>query len=244
MKQPSFSSTVKEHLHEIPRKKKCCRHAFNDGCVIYDGDSSADLIKKGLKGLVCQECLQSFLAGIFVATGNISDPSKSYHLEFSVPDTNTADAISEVLCEAGFEEKRTIRKGRVILYFKNSTVIEDILGFMGASSGAFELMNAKIVREMRETTNRQVNCDAANISKTLSASEKHIRIINELKELGIFNSLTGDLKETAELRVSFPDISIADLGQKFSPPISKSGVKHRLDKIIDFYESQKSKESI
>ncbi|MBE6707754.1 MAG: DNA-binding protein WhiA [Ruminococcaceae bacterium] len=239
MKKDSFSSSVKEHLHEVPRKKKCCQHAFKDGCVIYNGSlSPATLVQKGLSGLVCHDCLSSFLAGLFVASGNISDPDKSYHLEFSIPDDDTADAISEVLTEAGFDAGRTIRKGRVILYFKNSTVIEDILGFIGASSGAFELMNAKIVREMRENTNRQVNCDAANISKTLSASERYIKVIDELKECGLFNSLTGDLKETAEMRTKFPDISIAELGQKFSPPISKSGVKHRLDKIIDFYESK------
>ena len=226
MKKESFSSSVKDHLKDIIRKKKCCTHAFNDGCTIYDGNMpSADLIRKGLSGLVCHECLPSFIAGLFVATGNISDPAKSYHLEFSVPDNETADAISEVLIDGGFDAGRTTRKGRHILYFKNSTVIEDILGFIGASSGAFDLMNVKIVREMRETTNRQVNCDSANISKTLSASEKHIRIISELKDMGLFNSLTGDLKETADLRVNFPDISISELGQKFSPPISKSGVK-------------------
>ncbi len=240
MKKESFSFTVKEHLRDLPRKKKCCRHAFDDGAGVFSAtDTPLNLIKKGAAGLVCADCRSSFLAGLFYACGNISDPNKSYHLEFSVPDIDTADVISEVLNGFGFESGRGIRKGRYLLYFKNSTVIEDILGFMGAAAGAFELMNAKIVREMREDTNRQVNCDSANIAKTLGAAEKHIRIITELKEQGMFNSLTGDLKETAELRLEFPDISIAELGQKFSPPISKSGVKHRLDKITDFYEAKK-----
>lgn len=242
MKKESFSYTVKEHLKALPRKKKCCRHAFDDGAGIYKGDGdSAQLVRKGAKGLVCGECLSGFLAGLFVASGNISDPNKSYHMEFSIPDEDTADAILEVLQSAGFEPGHSMRKCRHILYFKNSSVIEDLLGIMGASTGAFELMNAKIIREMREDTNRQVNCDSANIAKTLGAAEKHIRIIAELKDDGLFNSLTGDLKETAELRIKYPDISIADLGQKFSPPISKSGVKHRLDKIIDFYETEKLK---
>lgn len=239
MKKTSFSYTVKEHLRDLPRKKKCCQHAFNDGLHIYSGvDTPAELIKKGAAGLVCQECRSAFLAGLFFATGNISDPSKSYHLEFSVPDSDAADAVYDYLSDVGFKAGRGVRKGRFLLYFKNSNTIEDILGFIGAAVGAFELMNAKIIREMREDTNRQVNCDSANIAKTLGAAEKHIRIIGELKKNGVFNSLTGDLKETAELRLEFPDISIAELGQKFSPPISKSGVKHRLDKIIDIYETE------
>lgn len=242
MKKDSFSKTVKEHLTSQVRKKKCCKHAFDDGCSIYSGVASpADLIKKGAAGLVCADCQGSFLAGLFVASGNISDPSKSYHFEFSVPDADTSDAVSEVLTSFGFAPGRGTRKGRFILYFKNSTIIEDILGFMGAATGVFELMNAKIIREMREDTNRQVNCDSANIAKTLSAAEKHINIITELKDNGSFNLLTGDLKETAKLRIDFPDASISELGLKFSPPISKSGVKHRLDKITAFYETEKLK---
>ena len=93
---------------------------------------------------------------------------------------------------------------------------------------------------MRENTNRQVNCDSANIAKILSASEEQIRIIDELKERGFFDLLTGDLKKTANLRVKYPDDSMSELGRRFVPPISKSGVKHRLDKIADFYRSKLS----
>lgn len=240
MKKQSFSATVKEHLEDLQIKKKCCRHAYNDGRCVSDADAPAKLIHKGMNGLVCGECLSHFLAGLFVSYGNVSNPEQGYHLEFSVPDPDTADAVGETLTAAGFTAGRGIRKNRYILYFKNSTQIEDFLGYIGASSGAFSLMNVKIMREMRGEANRQVNCDAANIAKSLSAAEKHIRIINELKESGGFNILAGDLKKTAELRVKFPDLSIAELGQKFTPPISKSGVKHRLDKIVSFYESSSS----
>jgi len=238
MKRVSFSAQVKEHLLAVPIKKKCCRHALDDGLGVLSGDlSPSEMIKKAVKGSVCPECMSHLLGGLFCTFGNVTDPAKRYHLEFTFSDDDTADAVSDVLTDCGFPPSRSVRKGRVILYYKSSTAIEDLLGFIGATFGAFDVMNAKIVKEMRGDTNRQVNCDSANIAKTLSAAEKHIEMIEELRELGLFNGLTGDLKETAEIRAEFPDLSLAELGQKFIPPISKSGIKHRLDKITDYYES-------
>lgn len=238
MKTESFSSKVKEHIRSNPIKKKCCNHSFVDGCSIFSGtDSPAYLIKRASSALKCSECLPHFLAGIFFVCGNISDPSKSYHMEFSLKDTETADAIENVLSSAGFAPNRTVRKNRIILYFKNSVVIEDLLGFMGASFGAFEIMNAKIIKELREDTNRQVNCDSANILKTVGASEKYIRIINELIMSDRYKIMPDDLQITAQFRIDYPNDSLSELGQRFLRPISKSGVKHRLDKIVEFYES-------
>lgn len=242
MKNPSFSQNVKAHLRELPIKKKCCKHAFDDGASVFSGmGSPSDLIKKGSAGLVCTDCASHFIAGLFVSAGNISDPNKNYHLEFSLPDGSTADAVYDVLVNAGFNPGRTIRKNRSILYFKNSATIEDILGYMGASFGVFEVMNAKILRELREDTNRQVNCDSANISKTVGAAERQISIINSIKDSGNFDVMSDELKVTAELRLKFPNATMIELGKQFSPPISKSGVKHRLDKIAEFYESQTQK---
>lgn len=243
MKKESFSKKVKDHLRATPIKKKCCNHAFEDGCgILSGGDTPANLIKKASSALKCSDCLPHFLAGLFICFGNISDPAKSYHMEFSLKDEETADAVSEVLSYAGFDPSETVRKNRFILYFKNSVVIEDLLGIMGASFGAFEIMNAKIIKELREDTNRQVNCDSANITKSVGAAEKHIRIINELIESDRFKVLPEELQTTAELRIKHPGDSLAELGQKFLRPISKSGVKHRLDKIVDFYESKTDKE--
>lgn len=238
MKKESFSNTVKEHLGAVTIKKKCCKHAFSDGSGIYSGKDTPDiLISRALGGLVCADCLSHFIAGLFISSGNLSDPNKSYHLEFSFPDLSSADAAEIALTDAGFIPGRSVRKGRYLLYFKNSMTIEDLLGYMGASFGAFEVINAKIVREIRENTNRQVNCDAANIAKSVKAAEMHIRIINELIDSGDINALSDDLKETAELRIKYPNVSLAELGQFFTSPISKSGVKHRLDKIIDHYNT-------
>lgn len=239
MKKQSFSSTVKEHLIAANIKKKCCKRAFDDGCKISSADDTAAFIDKAAKGLVCGECLAHFIAGAFISCGNISDPNKSYHMEFSFTDEAAASIMVGVLSDAGFEPGTSIRKGKHILYYKNSNTIEDLLGYMGASFGAFELINAKIVREIRENTNRQVNCDSANIVKTIKAAEGHIQIINELIESGQIKALSDDLKETAELRLANPNASLAELGQLFVSPISKSGVKHRLDKIVDYYNTLK-----
>ena len=177
MKNQSFSSTVKEHLIAVSIKKKCCKRAFDDGCKICNTDDAAVFIDKASKGLVCGDCLVHFIAGSFISCGNISDPNKSYHMEFSFTDESAASRMAEVLADAGFVPGKSTRKGKHILYYKNSNIIEDLLGYMGASFGAFELINAKIVREIRENTNRQVNCDSANIVKSLKAAENHISII-------------------------------------------------------------------
>ena len=236
----SFSAEVKEHITSQKIRKKCCAHALSDGETIFDGDDHAKSIMRGYNGLVCRDCLSYFVAGLFVAAGSVTDPAKGYHLDCAFPDKQSADVAKEVLAAAGFEAGSTERAGREILYFKSSTAIEDLLGYIGAATASFRVMDSKIMREMRENTNRQVNCDSANIAKILSASEEQIRIIDELKERGFFDLLTGDLKETANLRVRYPDDSMSELGRRFVPPISKSGVKHRLDKIADFYRSKLS----
>lgn len=237
--EKSFSAEVKEHIASQKIRKKCCAHALSDGKTIFSGDAAQN-IARGYSGLVCRDCLAYFIAGIFLAAGSVTDPAKGYHLDFAFPDKMSAEAAKSVLCAAGFEAKCAKRSGREILYFKSSTTIEDFFGYIGAATASFRVMDSKIIREMRENTNRQVNCDSANIAKILSASEEQIRIINELKERGFFDLLTGDLKETANFRTEYPDDSMAELGRRFVPPISKSGVKHRLDKIEDFYKSKMS----
>lgn len=238
----SFSAEVKEHILSQRIRKKCCIHALADGRAAGASDDPSETVLRGYRGLVCGDCLSYFVAGLFVAFGSVTDPEKGYHLDFSLPDDAVADAVEKVLCDAGFSPKRTHRLGKTVLYFKSSTTIEDLLGYMGAASGAFRVMNNKIIKEMRENTNRQVNCDAANIAKSLSASEKQLRMIEKLRESGRFDLLTGDLKETCEMRAKYPDASMAELGRKFDPPISKSGVKHRLDKLADIYDSEYSAE--
>lgn len=130
------------------------------------------------------------------------------------------------------------RRGeRYLLYLKSSGEIEDFLALTGATRAAFDLMNAKIVREVRGNANRQMNCDMANISKSLAAAQQYTDAILEIFHRGYEIRLPEELRETARLRLENPQASMAELGHLHSPPISKSGVKHRLDKILQFYKS-------
>ncbi len=236
----SFSENTKEHVLEAPIKKKCCRHAFEDGCGIFSSDNPAESVKNGFEKLVCPECIRYFTSGLFVAAGNVTDPTKSYHIEFSFPEKKAADETKTVLETAGFPMSEGKRKGRYLLYSKSSDFIEDFLGYIGANNSVFDVINARIIKELRGETNRQVNCDAANISKSLTASGRFIEMINFIIEEGQFDNLGPELAETAKLRLQYPESPLSDLGQKFFTPISKSGVKHRLDKIEAFYNTIKA----
>lgn len=237
MSKLSFSQKTKDILSEFSPKKGCCRHAYADAMALCaDLGDRASLIRK--EAFMCPSCFDHFLRGLFVSFGNITSPDKGYHMEFSMMSEDEAKAVTELLNSQGFFPKTTKRKNRYVVYFKNTGEIEDLLCKIGANSAAFELMNSKIVSEIRNNANRQVNCDAANINKTLNASKRHIEAIRLINEAGVYNELSEDLKEAALLRSQFPEATLAQLGMKFSPPISKSGVNHRLEKIVDFAKSK------
>jgi len=210
-------------------------------CENESAEDRAERIAKAPEHFKCASCFSHFLKGLFVNYGNVTNPEKSYHLELSFKSEGERDAVGEVLLENGMPMKATKRKNRYLLYIKDSTQIEDFFAVIGANRLAFDLMNSKIVREVRGDANRQMNCDMANIKKTLSAAGKHIEIIGELKNSGAIIRLPADLRETADLRFENTQASMADLGLLHNPPISKSGVKHRLDKIVDFFEELKEK---
>lgn len=185
----------------------------------------------------CKNCFSVFLRGLFLVYGNITDPNKRYHLELSFPTENERDASEKALLGGGIVMHKATRRGRHLLYVKGSADIEDFFTVIGASNITFDLMNVKIVKEVRGQANRQMNCDMANIRKSLSASQKYIDVINEMQKNGTIVRLPKDLRETAELRCENTQASLTDLGLKHNPPVSKSCVKHRLDKIIEIAES-------
>jgi len=241
----SYSKSAKSALlASTEKKKKCCARIFDDILALADEESFEERTRKIIissEHFKCSSCFSYFLRGLFIAFGNVTDPSKSYHLELSFKTQTERDSVLEILSENGVEMKPAERKGRALLYIKDSAVIEDFLAIIGANKLAFDLMNSKIVREVRENTNRQINCDMANIQKSLSAAEKYIDIITDIKDRGLISQLPTDLRETAKLRLENTQASLADLGRQHNPPISKSGVKHRLDKIIGFYDDISTK---
>ena len=154
-------------------------------------------------------------------------------------DSAERDAAYEILSSVGFEFRKTVRRERFVMYIKESSVIEDFLVYMGAQNAAFDVMNSKIVHEFRNSVNRQVNCDTANIEKQLASVKKYTDAIKLLEENGKLDTLPDELKETARVRMENEQLSLADLGALLTPPVTKSGVRHRLDKILYYAQSDK-----
>lgn len=184
-----------------------------------------------------------FLRGAFLCCGSVIDPVKDYHLEFSVPFKNLCSDLSKLISEVvelAQMPKVLLRKGSYIAYIKDSEQIADLLTFMGAPSAAMEIMQEKIVKGIRNTANRQTNSEVANIKKTVTAAMEQIKAINIIKESkGGLGVLPQELREVALLRMENPDLSLRALGQMLAVPISRSGVNHRIKRIMDMAEDLK-----
>ena len=178
-------------------------------------------------------CNKSFIRGAFLTGGAVTDPAKSYHLELVTDHFNVSRQTYSLMLEMGFTPKETSRSGNYIIYFKQSTAIEDFLTFIGAPIHAMELMSAKIEKDVRNTVNRKVNCDTANVTKTVDASAAQIEIINKIKASGTFEELPEKLKKAAELRVDNPELSIKELAEISVPPVTKSCMNHRIRKLVE-----------
>lgn len=180
----------------------------------------------------CGGCATAFLRGVFVAAGTVSNPrSASYHAEIILPDAARAGRVYAILTGVGSTPKIINRRNGTGLYFKSSVAIEELLVKLGANNAAFELMNCKIERTIRNDENRATNCVAKNISKTVSASRRQVEDIQKLSDCGILESLPFDLRLTAKLRLENPEASLSELAALHKPPISKSGLNHRLEKL-------------
>ena len=187
----------------------------------------------------CPHCAEYYMKGMFLSHATLNNPKNSYRLEFVFDTNEGASTVSSVLSSIGTEAKYGFRNSKHVLYIKESTKIEDFLASIGANNAAFTLINEQILKELRNNANRATNCDAANISKSVNASKKYISVINELQKSGDFELLTDQLKEAAFKRIEFEELNFSDLGKKFDPPISKSGIYHRLERIVEFYDKIK-----
>ncbi|MBQ3565556.1 MAG: DNA-binding protein WhiA [Oscillospiraceae bacterium] len=180
---------------------------------------------------VVTNSLSSFLAGIFLICGSISDPNREYHLEFTLPDENLFEALHSVLLSIGIDGRKTERKGQTVLYIKDSENIEDFLTFIGAQQSTIDIMNIKIYKDVRNKANRIANCDSANIDKVIAAASKQTEDIEFLIRCNLFETLSAELRETAELRLENPEMTLQEIGEMLSKPIGRSGVMRRF-KII------------
>ncbi|MBQ7507236.1 MAG: DNA-binding protein WhiA [Lachnospiraceae bacterium] len=186
-------------------------------------------------------CRRAYLRGAFLSAGSITDPARSYQLEFSLNDEELLNELTQVLSELGLSPKTVQRKNRTVLYFKEGEEIADLLNLCGAHQALMAFENARIVRDVRNTLNRRVNCETANLEKTASASVKQLKDIRRIENTIGLSSLAKPLREAAELRLMNPELPLSELGNLFSPPLGKSGVRHRLQKISDIAEKLEGK---
>ena len=182
-------------------------------------------------------CQRAFLRGAFLSVGSISDPSKAYHLEFVCPTKEKAEQLRSVMANFEVEAKIVLRKKYHVVYLKEGSGIVDLLNVMEAHVSLMNLENLRILKEMRNSINRRVNCETANISKTVSAASRQISDIEFLRDAYGFSRLPAQLREMAQVRLENPDAPLKDLGQLLDPPVGKSGVNHRLRKLSELAES-------
>lgn len=182
------------------------------------------------------------ISGIFLACGSVNNPEKKYHLEFVMPTLDLCNDVGALIIDNfNIIPKHTERKNSQIVYIKESENIIDLLTIMGAVNSSFELINMKIYKDMRNKINRAVNCDNANIEKSLKAAERQIADIELIDETVGLSTLPDNLQEMARVRYNNPDFNLKELGQALDPPISRSGANHRLIKIAEIAEEIRSK---
>ena len=188
-----------------------------------------------VNGLLIQNicCKRAFIRGAFLSAGSMSDPEKSYHFEIVCTSEPKAEQLRDLINEFDFDAKIVARKKNHVVYIKEGAQIVDILNVMEAHVALMNLENVRIIKEMRNSVNRQVNCETANINKTVSAAVRQIEDIHYIEERAGLDSLPENLREIAEVRLKYPDAALKELGTCLQPPVGKSGVNHRLRKIAE-----------
>lgn len=225
------------------------KKAYNiDTVIVVKGQKKADLlaIMGDLSGpadtsLLKQACCRrAFIRGAFLSCGSISDPTKGYHLEFVCNNRTQAEQLQEIIGQFDIEAKIVCRKKYFVVYVKEGAGIVELLNIMEAHVALMNLENLRILKEMRNSINRRVNCEAANIQKTVQASTRQVEDIIYLRDYYGFSRLPDNLREMAEVRLAYPEAALKELGEYLSPPVGKSGVNHRLRKLSELAEKLRS----
>lgn len=185
-------------------------------------------------------CRRAYVRGCFLAAGSISDPQKAYHFEIVCRTMAQAQQLQEMMCSFDTDAKIVVRKKHYVVYLKEGAQLVDMLNVMGAHAALMNLENVRILKEMRNSVNRKVNCETANINKTVNAAVRQIEDIQYLQAQDQFRKLPENLQEIARVRLEYPEATLQELGGYLSPPVGKSGVNHRLRKISEIAEKQRS----
>ena len=201
-----------------------------------DGGENTEAVKVNPLLIKNACCKRAFLRGAFLCIGSMSDPEKSYHLEFVCTHQESAEQLKELIQGFGVDAKIVIRKKYHVVYLKEGSGIVDLLNVMGAHLSLMLLENLRVEKEVRNSINRQVNCEAANVGKVVDAAQEQLSAISRLYELGRVEDLPEKLKETIVLRETYPELTLSQLAEEFEPPITKSCLNHRLRKLVELAE--------
>ena len=225
------------HIEEIHTEEEA-RSVFST-VKMYNDVTGEPEPEDTVKGLLIQQscCKRAYIRGAFLAGGSISDPNKSYHFEIVCRSIPQAEQLRDVINSFDMDAKIVARKKYQVVYLKEGSQIVDILNIMEAHVALMNLENVRILKEMRNSVNRKVNCETANISKTVNAAVKQLADIEYIRETAGVSYLPENLKEMALLRLEYPDAPLAELGTYLNPPVGKSGVNHRLRRISEMADS-------
>lgn len=205
---------------------------YNDGSLGFNNKINPDIIKKNC-------CKRAYLRGAFLGGGSISNPEKTYHMEFVTNSSDHAEELSKLINSYELHSKVIQRKNSYVVYLKEGEQIVDLLNIIGAHSALLDLENVRIFKEVRNNVNRLVNCETANLNKTVDAAVRQIESIRYIQKMVGLRKLPLGLREVAEIRLNYPDVTLKEIGQMIEPPIGKSGVNHRLRKIERIAEELK-----
>ncbi len=247
----SFSQQTKEELYKTETEAPCCVRAEYAGLLLFGAnldryqddaamlqslrvlDESGALKYHIDQELIEQECCRRALVkGAFLSGGTVIDPRKNYNLELVTPHLQLSEDMLKLLHDVGFPFKSVMRKSKFVLYLKSSDAIADFLSYIGAFQAQMEVLNVKIEKEIHNDFNRAANSETANLEKVINAAVSQIQAIMTLQETVGLDSLPEDLREIAELRLKHKQMSLTELGKLLNPPLSKSGVNHRLQRLM------------
>lgn len=199
------------------------------------GHSEKDVtLRLNRANLDCDACARAYLRGAFLVCGAVTDPEKDYHLEFATPRYHLSRDLLALFREVNFPAKVVTRGGSYVVYIKGSEAIEDCLTYLGATKAALEMMGVKMVKSIRNDTNRRINCESANIDKTVQAAVAQVEAVRRIESVCGLSALPEELQAVARLRLENPDLSLRDLGALLDPPLTRSGINHRLQRILKF----------
>lgn len=242
---------VKKAFHIVPDLSIRGHHQFllyilddEDALAFMKEIQVLDSTRLAAEPLIRRQCCKrAFLRGIFLACGSVTDPHSRYHLELAVGSRDRAIRIQEIIGVFGLEAKIIERKSGYVVYMKEGAAIVDFLNITGAHVALMEFENVRILKEMRNSINRQVNCETANIKKTVSAASRQTEDIRFIHDTIGFGNLSENLSQIARVRLENPEVTLKELGEKLDPPIGKSGVNHRLRKLSEIAEELRKKNS-